>query len=555
MSRSRCSSATATTGARHPRTVTGPTRPRPRDPADPRGPRAPNRTVTPASPRAVRTPLNHHARTSRTNPQPPTPNPPAVRARGSALVPVEPPRQRAAATHRAKPALHLGRVRRVVITSNSSSARSTVRSSGTNACLSRTTMVIAAGCGRRSSNRATPRIRDRAETRTCTRSASRTSSGADSSVQVPGRIGVDQPEPAGEYRQGRPLYQGEHHDQHEHHVEQPVAARYPADQRKRRQHDRHRPAQPRPGHERLVPPRDAERHQRSQHRQRPRHEAAVPRRRPARAAARCASWLGMTSSPSMTNRPICASQPTPSANERTAAGAAGPRCRARSRPGRRRGSRWRRRHPAAANATNADGRARRAGTDRDAGSDSRAQHERAHRPIASPTAAPTSSWNSRSNAPCGRTSRRSIVPVNVTTRITVGASLNPDSASSSPATRRGSGSDRSTEKTAAASVDATTAPSSNDELPGRTEQQVRAAGRDPHADQHTHASRAPPRGRATARIWRHSVASPPSMRITASAAYPGSARAGRRRTAGRARTPRRACRPRGTPAAPAARRG
>ena len=45
-----------------------------------------------------------------------------------------------------------------------------------------------------------------------------------------------------------------------------------------------------------------------------------------------------------------------------------------------------------------------------------------------------------------------------TTRITTGASLNPDSASSTPVSRLGSGTLRSTEKTAAASVEETTAP-------------------------------------------------------------------------------------------------
>ena len=45
--------------------------------------------------------------------------------------------------------------------------------------------------------------------------------------------------------------------------------------------------------------------------------------------------------------------------------------------------------------------------------------------------------------------------------MTAGASLKPDSASSRPATRRGSGSTRSTENTAAASVDDTMAPRSS----------------------------------------------------------------------------------------------
>lgn len=47
---------------------------------------------------------------------------------------------------------------------------------------------------------------------------------------------------------------------------------------------------------------------------------------------------------------------------------------------------------------------------------------------------------------------------NATTRMTTGASLKPDSASRMPVTRAGRGIFRRTEKTAAASVDETTAP-------------------------------------------------------------------------------------------------
>lgn len=49
-----------------------------------------------------------------------------------------------------------------------------------------------------------------------------------------------------------------------------------------------------------------------------------------------------------------------------------------------------------------------------------------------------------------------------TTRMTTGASLKPDSASSAPVSRDGSGTLRRTEKTAAASVEDTTAPMMSD---------------------------------------------------------------------------------------------
>ena len=69
--------------------------------------------------------------------------------------------------------------------------------------------------------------------------------------------------------------------------------------------------------------------------------------------------------------------------------------------------------------------------------------------------APSSPWSS--NAP---------VEISVTST-TVGASLRPDSASSAPVSRRGSGTTRSTENTAAASVGDVTAPSSTASSHGR----------------------------------------------------------------------------------------
>ena len=62
--------------------------------------------------------------------------------------------------------------------------------------------------------------------------------------------------------------------------------------------------------------------------------------------------------------------------------------------------------------------------------------------------------------------------------------MNPDSASSRPATRRGSGTTRSTENTAAASVDGHDGAEQQRQLPVHAEQQVRARGGDRHADRH-----------------------------------------------------------------------
>ncbi len=62
----------------------------------------------------------------------------------------------------------------------------------------------------------------------------------------------------------------------------------------------------------------------------------------------------------------------------------------------------------------------------------------------------------RTNGPCSVATP----PEMSVTRTTVGASLKPDSASSAPVIRRGSGTTRITENTAAASVGDVTAPSS-----------------------------------------------------------------------------------------------
>ncbi len=78
-------------------------------------------------------------------------------------------------------------------------------------------------------------------------------------------------------------------------------------------------------------------------------------------------------------------------------------------------------------------------------------------PTATPMAAPMAS--SRAISPTSRYQCSTGPAVEkATTRMTTGASLNPDSASSVPVTRAGRGIRRSTEKTAAASVEDTTAP-------------------------------------------------------------------------------------------------
>ena len=105
------------------------------------------------------------------------------------------------------------------------------------------------------------------------------------------------------------------------------------------------------------------------------------------------------------------------------------------------------------------------------------------------------------------------------TTTTVGASLRPDSASSAPVRRRGSGSRRSTEKTAAASVGEVTAPSSTEssQLSPSTKWQKTAITSTLTATP-TVASETP--SRITGRISGHGVVRPPSARIRISAAKP-----------------------------------
>ena len=107
----------------------------------------------------------------------------------------------------------------------------------------------------------------------------------------------------------------------------------------------------------------------------------------------------------------------------------------------------------------------------------------------------------------------------MSTRMTAGASLKPDSASSRPASRRGNGSTRSTEKTAAASVEDTMAPSSSASC-----QSIRSSRCAPTAvitvliTTPTVASAAA--GASTLRMSANLVVRPPSTRMTASAAVP-----------------------------------
>ena len=101
--------------------------------------------------------------------------------------------------------------------------------------------------------------------------------------------------------------------------------------------------------------------------------------------------------------------------------------------------------------------------------------------------------------------------------MTTGASLKPDSASSMPARRRGSGTTRSTENTAAASVEASTAPSRN-ACTHSTPSRRWAPTATTTTDTAVPTVASTPAGATADRIVDQRVVSPPSARITASAA-------------------------------------
>ncbi len=96
----------------------------------------------------------------------------------------------------------------------------------------------------------------------------------------------------------------------------------------------------------------------------------------------------------------------------------------------------------------------------DDGSAARRISQAPPKPNASPAATPTTSSHATMPAvPSSPWSSHAPLEIRVT-RTTVGASFSPDSDSSVPINRRGSGTTRSTENTAAASVGDVTAPSS-----------------------------------------------------------------------------------------------
>ena len=103
--------------------------------------------------------------------------------------------------------------------------------------------------------------------------------------------------------------------------------------------------------------------------------------------------------------------------------------------------------------------------------------------------------------------------------MTAGASLNPDSASSRPATRRGNGSTRRTENTAAASVEDTMAPSSSANCQSMSSRTCAPAAVIAVLMRTPTVARTPA-GASTLRTSANRVVNPPSTRITASATVP-----------------------------------
>src|SRR6202011_4525007 len=169
-------------------------------------------------------------------------------------------------------------------------------------------------------------------------------------------------------------------------------------------------------------------------------------------------WLGVTSRPSRTNRPICANQPSPSAKDLVALRWGSPELASTSaeRYAAMNPLAWT--LPAAAKASMPSPNVA-SGYRPDAGNATRRSTSMPSTPTASPIAMPAPNlYSTPTMAAAGASTSGGAL--NIKPRSTGGASLKPDSASSSPATRRGNGTTRSTENIAAASVDETIAPSS-----------------------------------------------------------------------------------------------
>ncbi|MGY2700827.1 hypothetical protein ACVW2K_000411 [Nocardioides sp. HB32] len=168
---------------------------------------------------------------------------------------------------------------------------------------------------------------------------------------------------------------------------------------------------------------------------------------------------GESSRPSITKSPIWASQATPSANDLVAV-----RCGSSVLPSTSAATYTAAKPDPCTNAAAPYARKARVSTASgyrpEEGSAARRMTQAPPNPAARPNPVPTTSSYptipSTASTPCS-----CAAPDDTSvTSTTVGASLRPDSASSVPVSRRGSGTTRSTENTAAASVGEVTAPSS-----------------------------------------------------------------------------------------------
>ena len=141
-------------------------------------------------------------------------------------------------------------------------------------------------------------------------------------------------------------------------------------------------------------------------------------------------------------------------------------------------------------------------------------------PIASPTAAPPTSSSTATTPTCHHGSGvcPGVMPAaRAVTRSTTGASLKPDSASSTPVICRGSGTRRSTENTAAASVEASTA-ATRKAICQSHESSRCAATPTTSTDTPTPTVASSAAGATDRRMPDHRVVMPPSMRMRTRAA-------------------------------------
>ena len=253
------------------------------------------------------------------------------------------------------------------------------------------------------------------------------------------------------------------------------------DDREGRQHDRHGAPQTGPGQEDLFAPgirkpaseTTTDSGLATQQQDQPDDDRRAPSRRHSR-WGRPAGRGGRTGRSARASRALRRTNGSPN-------GVAVRNWRARPRPDRPRGTRWRGRCPLRRTRP-CPARKSPRGYRPEAGSAMRRSAIEPRKPQPSPITAPGQQLVYELGERVRRSTARSGTTLNIRTRMTAGASLNPDSASSSPATRRGRGTHAQHREHRRRVGRRHDGAEQQGQLPVHPEQQVRARGRYHHAD-------------------------------------------------------------------------